>query len=129
MVAMGVFVSVIALLVIAGGLGFMAFHLAFYLNYFDWIQNSLVSQAVSNTLLVFDAILFAAAFLVGFFGSGMCIVRKQMLFFHWVQKGDRVHAPDMSTRVTFEEPRFISWWDPVFENGGMLARHRKQCLF
>lgn len=129
MLAMGVFVSVVTLLVIAGGLVFAAFHFAFYLNYFDWIQNSLVSQAVSNMLLVFDAVLFAVAALVGFFGSGMCILRKQALFFHWVQKGDRVHAPDMSTRITFEKSRFISWWDPVFKNGGMLARHQKLRIF
>lgn len=126
MVAMGVFVSVTVLLVVAGYFLFAAYHLSFHSDYFNWVQDTQVSSVLSYALLVFDATFFAMAASIGLFGTALCIWRKQTLFFHWVQKGDRVYEPkDMSTRVTFEESRFISWWNPVFKNGGVLARHQK----
>lgn len=118
----GVFVSFLALLLISAGFFFGAYHLAFHFDYFDWVKGKMVSQALSYMLIVFDAMLLAVAVFAAA-GAIVCVCCKKVLFFHWVRSGDRVHAPDMSVRVTFEESFFISWWDPVFQDGGMLARH------
>lgn len=118
----GVFVSFLALLLIAAGFFWGAYHLAFHFDYFDWVQDTMISKALSYALIMLDAVLLAIA-VFATAGAIVCACRKKVLFFHWVRNGDRVYAPDMSIRVTFEESFLVFWWDPVFQDGGMLVRH------